>query len=89
MGWQFAPARPTEPGLYVVVDDCAGARARLMTWSRESTAWRLGARVERVDAFYGPIPAVTFPHAEVERLFAPPAREVPLRQQRPHRSNRR
>lgn len=91
MNWHFAPELPTEPGLYVVLDDSANARPQLLRWSAHAPGWRLGARTERVDAFLGPLPVCAFPHAEVEHLFAPPARDVPLQPHRApnYRNNRR
>lgn len=92
-GWRFAPELPTEPGEYLAISFYPGAKPQFIWWSAESIDWRLGARKERVDAWCGPLPkrptAPPNPHAQVENLFAPPAREVPLRQQRPQRSNRR
>lgn len=81
MDWHFPPELPTEPGTYVVAERVTGAPLRLLRWTRLSTAWRLGARVEPVDAWAGPIELPAFPHAEVEHLFAPPARNVPVRRQ--------
>lgn len=72
MSWRFAPDKPTEPGLYAVLQtDIAGDMPRLLRWAHGE--FRLGARSERFVAFFGPIPECAFPHAEVEHLFNEPA----------------
>ena len=79
MNWRFPPETPTEPGLYgVQTSTVAGDMPRFVRWHSAGAGWRLGVRREAVTAFYGPIPACEFPHADVDPLFAPPARDVPI-----------
>lgn len=92
--WGFAPALPSKPGLYVVMAFCGAPRPLLLTWSRHSREWRHGARVERVDAFYGPItlPTRNPEHADVEHLFGAAPTHPPASRARASgtdRSNRR
>lgn len=79
MNWRFAPDTPTDAGLYAVMTSTvAGDLPRFLRWHSTGTGWRLGARREAVSAFYGPIAECVFPHADVDHLFAPPTRDVPI-----------
>lgn len=78
--WGFSPAVPTRPGLYVISTFGPSPRAGMVHWSEQSRDWRHGARLERVDAFFGPIELPLFDPAH------PPA--SPARARDPYRSNR-
>ncbi|WP_223621188.1 hypothetical protein [Lysobacter sp. ESA13C] len=81
MNWAFSPATPTEPGLYVTTTLSEGSKPQLIRWHAKSDRWRLGARVEKVDAFLGPItlPSSSPEHASVNHLFNEPASHSPSR----------
>lgn len=53
--WGYSPDVPTQPGLYLVATYSPSPRPLLLHWSRDNRDWRHGVRLERVDAFYGPI----------------------------------